>query len=213
MTGELLSLNIGPPREVTQDGVTVRTGIFKEPVQGRRLLRRTNIDGDGQADLENHGGESKAACAYSQAHYAHWEHELQRGPFPFGQFGENFTLRGLTEDAVHLGDVFRVGGATVEVSQPRLPCSKLGLRMQDNRFPKRFLRSLRTGFYLRVLEEGEVGAGDVMERLETGPGQVTVREACRLLHFDRADRAGIQRVLEVPALSPDWRREFDALLA
>jgi MOSC domain-containing protein YiiM len=178
MTGELLSLNIGPPREVTQDGVTVRTGIFKEPVQGRRLLRRTNIDGDGQADLENHGGESKAACAYSQAHYAHWEHELQRGPFPFGQFGENFTLRGLTEDAVHLGDVFRVGGATVEVSQPRLPCSKLGLRMQDNRFPKRFLRSLRTGFYLRVLEEGEVGAGDVLERLETGPGQGPASSGC-----------------------------------
>jgi MOSC domain-containing protein YiiM len=209
---EILSLNVSLPREVRDGDRTLRTGIFKEPVTGRRVLQRTNLEGDGQADLENHGGRSKAACVYSHDHYAYWERELGLGPLPFGQFGENLSVRGLTEDAVHIGDIFRVGNAKVEVSQPRVPCFKLGIRMGSPGFPKLFLASLRTGFYLRVLEEGELGAGDALERLEVGPERIAVREACRLLHFDRGDHEAIRRVLSVPALSPEWRRSFEKLL-
>jgi MOSC domain-containing protein YiiM len=209
---EILSLNVSLPREVRDADRTLRTGIFKEPVTGRRMLRLTNFEGDGQADLENHGGRSKGACVYSHDHYAYWEDELGLDPLPFGQFGENLTVRGLTEDEVHIGDVFRVGDAKVEVSQPRIPCSKLGMRMGSSGFPKLFLASLRTGFYLRVLEEGELGAGDALERLALGPEQVPVREACRLLHFDRGNREGIRRVLTIPALSAEWRRAFEKLL-
>jgi MOSC domain-containing protein YiiM len=210
--GELLSLNVALPKEVRDGDRTLRTGIFKEPVTGRRMLRRTNLEGDGQADLENHGGESKAACVYSHDHYAYWERQLGRGPLPFGQFGENLTVRGLTEEAVHIGDIFRLGEAKVEVSQPRVPCFKLGVRMGLKSFPKLFLASLRTGFYLRVLYEGELGAGDALERLALGPERIAVREACRLLHFDRGNRDGIRRVLSIPALSPEWRRSFEKLL-
>jgi MOSC domain-containing protein YiiM len=209
---EILALNVSLPREVRDGDRTLRTGIYKKPVTRRRMLRRTHFEGDGQADLENHGGIAKAACVYSHDHYAYWERELGLGPLPFGQFGENLTVRGLTEDVVHIGDVFRAGDAKVEVSQPRVPCFKLGIRMGSRSFPKLFLASLRTGFYLRVLEEGELGAGDVLERLALGPEQMAVREACRLLHFDRGDRDGIQRVLSVPALSADWRRSFEKLL-
>jgi MOSC domain-containing protein YiiM len=208
----ILSLNVSLPREVRDGERTLRTGIFKEPVTGRRMLRRTNLEGDGQADLENHGGRSKAVCVYSHDHYAYWERELGLGPLAFGHFGENLTVRGLTEDAVHIGDIFRAGDAKVEVSQPRAPCSKLGARMGSPGFPKLFLASLRTGFYLRVLEEGELGAGDALERLELGPERIAVREACRLLHFDRADHEGIRRVLGIPALSAEWRRSFEKLL-
>ena len=209
---EILSLNVSLPREVRDGDRMLHTGIFKEPVSGRRMLRRTNLEGDGQADLENHGGRSKAACVYSHDHYAYWEHELGVGPLPFGQFGENLTVRGLTEDAVHIGDIFRVGDAKVEVSQPRVPCFKLGIRMHSASFPKLFLASLRTGFYLRVLAEGELGAGDVLERIALGPKRIAVREACRLLHFERGDHEGIRRILSVPALSPEWRRSFEKLL-
>lgn len=209
---EILSLNVALPREVRDGDRTVRTGIFKEPVTGRRMLRRTHFEGDGQADLENHGGRSKAAYVYSHDHYAYWESELGLGPLPCGQFGENLTVRGLTEETVHIGDVFRLGGAKVEVSQPRVPCFKLGIRMGSSSFPKLFLKSLRTGFYLRVLEEGELGAGDLLERIALGPGQISVRETCRLLHFERGDREGIRQVLSVPALSAEWRRSFEKLL-
>ena len=131
---EILSLNVSLPREVRDGDRTLRTGIFKQPVTGRRMLQRTNLEGDGQADLENHGGRPKAVCVYSHDHYAYWERELGLGPLPFGQFGENLTVRGLTEDAVHIGDIFRVGDAKVEVSQPRVPCFKLGIRMGSPAF-------------------------------------------------------------------------------
>jgi len=209
---EILSLNLSLPREVRDGDRTLRTSIFKEPVTGRRMLRRTHLEGDGQADLENHGGRSKAVCVYSHDHYAYWERELGLGPLPCGQFGENLTVRGLTEEEVHIGDVFRVGGAKVEISQPRVSCFKLGIRMGSSSFPKLFLASLRTGFYLRVLEEGELGAGDALERLALGPGRIAVREACRLLHFERGDRERIRRVISVPALSAEWRRSFEKLL-
>lgn len=205
---EILSLNVGLPQEIRDGKRVVRTGIFKEPVLGRRLLSALQLEGDGQADLENHGGASKAAYAYSFDHYAPWQRELDR-PLPFGQFGENFTVRGLTEERVHIGDVFRVGEARVEVTQPRVPCFKLGLRMGDPGFVGVFLKSLRTGFYLRVLQEGHVAAGDRLERERQGPGAVSVAEAMRLLFFAKEDLAGARRVLEVPALSPEWRSEFE----
>jgi len=209
---ELLSLSLSEPREVEWKGRRVRTGIFKEPVRGRRLLTRTHFEGDGQADLENHGGIDKAAYVYSNDHYSTWARELDRESLPHGQFGENLTVTGLLEDEVHIGDVFRLGGARVVVTQPRVPCFKLGIRMGDASFPKRFLASLRSGFYLAVLEEGRVGTGDEVERIETGPGRVTVREIQHSLHFDRGNRATLERALAVPALSADWRRSLEELL-
>lgn len=209
----LRSLNVGQPREVDRDGTTIATGIFKEPVDGRIALRATNLDGDGQADLSAHGGIHKAVYVYSCDHYDFWRGELGRDDLRYGQFGENFSVEGWTDDEVHIGDVFRVGSARLEVSQPRTPCFKLGLRMGDASFPKRFLASGRPGFYLRVLAEGAVAAGDAMERVRVGPEEMTVQEVSRLLHFERGDRARVKRVLAIPALSPEWRRSFEALLA
>jgi MOSC domain-containing protein YiiM len=209
----LLSVNVAKPREVDRDGEKIATGIFKEPVDGRVALRATNLDGDGQADLSVHGGIHKAVYVYSVDHYAFWRAELGRDDLRYGQFGENFSVAGWTDDEVHIGDVFRVGTALLEVTQPRTPCFKLGLRMGDATFPKRFLASGRPGFYLRVLEEGEVGAGDAMERVRVGPEEMTVQEVTRLLHFERGDRARLKRVLAIPALSPEWRRSFEELLA
>lgn len=209
---EILSLNVGLPKDVRDGKRVVRTGIFKGSVIGPRHLGRLQLEGDGQADLENHGGASKAAYAYSADHYAHWQRELDR-PLPFGGFGENFTVTGMTEETVRIGDVFRVGAALVEVTQPRVPCFKLGLRMGDPRFVGVFLKSLRTGFYLRVLEEGAVAAGDRFVGEAEGPGGVSVADAMRLLFFDKQDRAGARRVLAVPALSPEWRAELEKRLA
>jgi MOSC domain-containing protein YiiM len=171
---KVLSVNVSPPAEVVHGG---KTGIFKEPVDSRVTLRTLNLDGDGQADLEGYGGICRAAYVYSIENYDHWKRELGRTDFAFGQFGENFTVEGMLEDRIHVGDVFRVGGALVEVTQPRVPCYKLGIKMGFPRFVKKFLASCRVGFYLRVLEEGEVGAGDVLDRVRTDPERMTVREA------------------------------------
>ena len=212
-SGTLVSVNVGLPKPVVHGDRTLITGIFKEPVAGRVRLRRSNLEGDGQADLENHGGEWKAVHAYAHEYYAHWERELGRTDLPYGQFGENFTLRGCLDDEVHVGDVFEVGSARVEVTQPRSPCFKLGIRMGAPSFPKRFLNSGRVGFYLRVLVEGEVGAGDAFERVAVGPERTSVREVSRLLHFDAGNVEGIRRVLRIPALSPAWRASFEERLA
>ncbi len=171
----LLSVNVSLPSLVPYGRGMVSTGIFKVPVEDRVALRRLNLDGDGQADLVNHGGPHRAAYAYPVENYEYWARELDRADFAFGQFGENFTVEGMTEDDVHIGDVFRVGGALVEVSQPRPPCFKLGIKMGMPKFPKLFLASGRVGFYVRVLEEGEVGRGDVFERVVAHPERVTVR--------------------------------------
>ena len=210
---KLLSVNVSLPREVPHGRGTVSTGIFKEPVGGRIRLRKTNLDGDGQADLENHGGIDRAAYAYSIENYDHWRHELGRNEFAFGQFGENFTVEGMMEDDIHIGDVFRVGEALVEVTQPRPPCFKLGIKMGMAGFPKLFLASGRVGFYLRVLEEGEVGAGDMFERTGRDPEQVTVREMSRLLFFEPENLEVAKRALRVRALSPGWRDSFRERLA
>ncbi|MDP6560934.1 MAG: MOSC domain-containing protein [Candidatus Binatia bacterium] len=208
----LLSVNVSMPKEVPCRDKTITTGIFKEPVGGRVLLRLLNLEGDGQADLKEHGGIYRAAYVLSYNYYAHWERELGRGGFPYGQFGENFTVEGMTDDDVHVGDVLRVGGALVEVTQPRVPCFKLALRMEDPGFLKSFMAHARVGYHLRVLEEGEVGAGDTIERVRTGPGWMTVREMFKLLYHNQEKLEGARRALCIPALSPDWRRSFEKIV-
>jgi MOSC domain-containing protein YiiM len=210
---KLLSVNVSPPREVAHNGNMVATGIFKRPIAGRVMLRTLNLDGDGQADLVGHGGIYKAAYAYSVENYEYWKRELGRADLSFGQFGENFTVEGMTEDEVNVGDVFRVGGALVEVTQPRVPCYKLGIKMGLRGFEKAFLASGRVGFYLRVVEEGEVGAGDGLDRVGTDPGRMTVREMCHLLYFDPENLEGAKKALGIRALSPGWRQSFEERLA
>jgi MOSC domain-containing protein YiiM len=210
---KLLSVNVSPPREVVYGSKAVTTGIFKEPIHGRIMLGTLNLVGDGQADLVGHGGVYKAAYAYSVENYEYWKRELGRADLAFGQFGENFTVEGMLEDEVHVGDVYRVGGALVEVTQPRVPCYKLGIKMGLRGFEKMFLASYRVGFYLRVLEEGEVGAGDVLDRVRTDPERMTVREICRLLYFDPENLEGARKALRIRALSPGWRRSFEERLA
>jgi MOSC domain-containing protein YiiM len=210
---KLLSVNVSPPKEGTKGDRTVTTGIFKEPVDGRVMLRTLNLDGDGQADLVGHGGIYKAAYAYSVENYDYWKRELGRTDFPFGQFGENFTVEGMLEDEIHVGDVFRAGGALVEVTQPRVPCYKLGIKMGLRGFEKNFLASRRVGFYLRVLEEGDVGAGDTFDRVRTDPEKMTVQEICGLLYFNPEDLEGARKALRIRALSPGWRQSFEERLA
>ncbi len=209
---KLLSVNVSLPKEVPYEDKTTTTGIFKEPVNGRVMLRSLNLDGDGQADLKGHGGIYKAAYAYSMENYEYWRRELGRTDFTFGQFGENFTVEGMLDDAIHVGDVFRVGSALVEVTQPRVPCFKLGIKMGLAQFPKMFLATCRVGFYLRVLEEGEVGAGDVFERTKIDPERMPVREVCHLLYFDRKNLEGTEKALRIQALSPGWRGSFEERL-
>jgi MOSC domain-containing protein YiiM len=214
----LLSLQVGQPREVVDDyGRTVLTGIFKEPVAGHRMLRRHNVVGDAQADLTVHGGPDKAVYAYSADHYPGWRQELGRD-LAFGTFGENLTIEGVDERAIAVGDVFAVGDALVEVSQPRAPCSKLALRMGSLTFPKRFLASGRTGFYLRVLAEGEIGAGDPVERRSADPRRLTIHRLCRLRYFGPEvltadDRAAYADAAAHPALAAGWRQWFADRLA
>lgn len=210
---KLLSVNVSLPREISHKGRTVTTGIFKEPVADRVMLRELNLDGDGQADLIGHGGVYKAAYVYSHEHYDHWAKELGRDDFAFGQFGENLTVEGMLDHDIHVGDRFRIGGALVEVTQPRVPCFKLGIRMGVEGFENVLLSSNRVGFYLRVLEEGEVGAGDLIERIEAGPEAVTVAEVNNLLYFDVGNMEGARRALRVKALSPGWRGSFEDRLA
>lgn len=208
----LLSVNVSQPKAISYRGKTVRTGIFKEPVKGRVMLRRLNLDGDGQGDLNVHGGPDKAVYVYTVEHYDFWARALGRNDFTFGQFGENFTVEGMPEERIHIGDVFRVGSALVEVSQPRVPCYKLGLKMGSTRFIKQFLASGRVGFYLRVLEEGEVGAGDEIHRVRAGPEQMTIREIVRLAYFDPENVEGTQKAIRISALSPGWREMFEERL-
>ncbi len=208
----LISINVGLPREITHGGQTVTTGIFKLPVAGPVWLGRQNLEGDGQADLRVHGGADKAVYVYPFEHYAFWAGELGRHDFSHGQFGENFTTRGLLEDEVSIGDVFRIGGARVQVTQPRSPCFKLGIRMGDENFPGRFATANRTGFYLRVLEEGVVKAGDAIALIEQPRGSISVRDAFRLRHGAGGTRAEYERAARVPALTPSWRAAFEKRL-
>ena len=209
---KLLSVNVSLPREVPYKGKTVRTGIFKEAAQGRVKLGGLNLEGDGQADLVGHGGIYKAVHVYSIENYDYWKRELGRDDFSYGQFGENFTVEGMPDDKVNVGDVFRVGTALVEVTQPRVPCFKLAMKMEMPNFLKVLMPSERMGFYLRVLEEGEVGAGDVLERVKVGPEQMSVREMFHLLYFAKQKPEGARKALRIPAMSPGWRSSFEEIV-
>ena len=210
---KLVSVQVGRPRTVQWQGKPVCTGIYKEPVIGRIIVYQSNLDGDQQADLTVHGGPDKAIYAYPFEHYMTWGHELGRRDFSFGQFGENFTVEGMREEMVHLGDIFRIGHAWLEVTQPRVPCYKLGVKMGSMQFLKRFLASGRTGYYLRVLEEGEVGAGASVERIKTDPERMTIREAVRLAFVEQRDVAMLEKALRIQALSQEWRNMFQKQLA
>ena len=207
----LVSVNVGLPREVKWEAGSVITGIFKNPVQGPVMARTLDLDGDGQADLSVHGGAHKAIYAYPSEHYSYWRRELSVTEMPYGMFGENFTTEAVLEDEVHIGDRFRVGTAELVVTQPRLPCYKLGLKFGRDDMVKRFLASGRTGFYLSVSREGEVEAGRRLESTHRDPAGVTIPEITRLYvskHYSPADVEKLHRVLEVPALPESWRKYF-----
>ncbi len=205
---KLLSVNVGLPREVEWRGRPVTTGIFKSPVAGRVKVRTLNLDGDRQADLSVHGGPDKAVYAYPAEHYEYWRQELPGVDLPPGSFGENFTTEGLRETEARIGDRFRVGSTVVTVTQPRMPCSNLGVKFGRDDMVKRFLVSERTGFYFAVVQEGDVAAGDAIEPLERPPHEVTVSEITRLYARDREDLEALRRVVEIEALPESWLGHF-----
>ncbi|MDA2919316.1 MOSC domain-containing protein [Desulfobacterota bacterium AH_259_B03_O07] len=209
----LLSVNVSLPKEIQFKGKIVKTGIFKEPVEGRVGVRTLNIDGDGQADLLSHGGIYRAVYVYSYDNYAYWEKELSREDFTIGQFGENFTVEGMLDDEIHVGDVFRIGSALFEVTQPRVPCYKLAIKMEVEGFYNQILSSGRLGFYFRVLEEGEVGAGDIIEKVSKDPVGLTITEVNNLMYFDKDNFDDMRKALRVKALSPGWRKSFEDRMA
>jgi MOSC domain-containing protein YiiM len=208
---KLISVNTGLPREVTWHGRNVTTAIFKQPVAGRIALRKLNLDGDRQADLSVHGGQDKAVYCYPITHYDYWKRELPGRELPLAMFGENFTTDGLLEDSVHLGDQFSVGSAEVVVTQPRLPCYKLGVRFQLDDMVRRFLASGRTGFYLAVTREGEVSAGDEIKVMARDPNTVPVSDITRLYiakRYGDDDVTSVERALRVAALPESWKQYF-----
>ena len=226
MRMKLVSVNVGLPREVAWHGMNVTTGIFKQPVNGRVALRKLNLDGDRQADLTVHGGKDKAVYCYPVKHYEYWKKELPGRDLQMGMFGENFTIdfsredigsgelgenSGLPEDLIHIGDRFSVGSAEVVVTQPRLPCYKLGVRFQLDDMVKRFLTSGRSGFYLAVLGEGKVGAGDEMETVSLDPNAIAVSDITRLYvakRYSDEDARSVRRALQVEALPESWKEYF-----
>jgi ferredoxin-NADP reductase/MOSC domain-containing protein YiiM len=208
----LLSVNVGLPRDVTWSGKTVRTGIWKSPVEGRRMVRKLNIVGDGQGDLAGHGGEQRAVFVYQRESYHYWERFLGRNDFVYGQFGENFTIEGLSDDEVCIGDRYRIGDTIFEVSQPRVTCYRIGIRMNEPRMASLLVAHRRPGFYFRVLQEGEVGAGDDIVKIADGPERITVAEVDGLLYLPGHSRKELQRALRVPALSKGWQESFHAML-
>jgi MOSC domain-containing protein YiiM len=205
---KIISLNVGLPRLVLRDGEPVSTGIFKEPIDGRVMMRTLNLDGDRQADLSVHGGPSKAVYVYPAEHYDSWKRELPEMNLPWGMFGENFTTTGLLETEINIGDKFRIGTAEVMVTQPRMPCYKLGLKFGRPDIIKRFLQSERTGFYLAVLKEGEVGTGDEFEPLARDANDVRVSDITRLYTREKHNAKLLRRAIEVEALPESWRGYF-----
>jgi MOSC domain-containing protein YiiM len=209
---KLISIQVGRPRIVLQHGQEVSTGIFKAPVEMRLHLREFNLDGDQQADLSVHGGQNKAVYAYPSEHYAFWKNELPGVDLPWGSFGENFTTAGLLESDVCIGDRFQIGTAEVVVTQPRLPCFKLNLKFDRDDMIKRFLASHFTGFYLRVLREGEIGAGDEIVQKRQDENRVTVLDTLRIYLHESDSSELLHRALQVKYLSPSWRKEFSELI-
>ena len=193
-----------------QDGAY---GVWKDPVRGRRRVGKLNLDGDGQGDLEGHGGEHRAVFVYQIESYRHWQDQLQRSDFVYGQFGENFTVEGLPDDGVYIGDRYRIGSALFEVTQPRVTCYRVGIRMNEPRMAAFLTSSGRPGFYFRVLEEGEVGAGDEIVKVDEGKERMSVAEVNALLYSPQHPRDRLERALQIAALSPGWRSSFIALLS
>ncbi|MBR0937440.1 MOSC and FAD-binding oxidoreductase domain-containing protein [Bradyrhizobium jicamae] len=208
----LLSVNVGLPRDIDWKGRTVRTGIWKTPVPGRCRVGRLNLAGDGQGDLAGHGGEQRAVFVYQIESYRHWQDQLNRTDFVHGQFGENFTIEGLPDDAVCIGDRYRIGSALFEVTQPRVTCYRVGIRVNEPRMPALLTSSGRPGFYFRVLREGDVGAGDDIVKEEEASERMTVAEINALLYSPDHPRDRLERALRIEALSAGWRRSFEAIL-
>ena len=205
---KIISLNVGRPRLVVWEGQAVSTGIYKTPVEGRVMLRKLNLDGDRQADLTVHGGPTKAAYVYPAEHYDYWKRELPEMELPWGMFGENFTAGGLDEATVNIGDRLRLGAAEVLVTEPRMPCYKLGIKFGRMDILKRFLASGRTGFYFSVEREGEVETGDEVELIGRDENNVTVSDITRLYAHDRGDFETMRRAMAVEALPESWRSYF-----
>ncbi len=211
-SARLLSVNVGLPRDITWEGRTVRTAIWKSPVSGRVRVRRLNIEGDGQGDLAGHGGEQRAVFVYQAESYRYWEKELGRSDFVPGQFGENFTVEGVPDDQTCVGDRYRIGTAVFEVTQPRVTCYRVGIRMSEPRMPALLTARGRPGFYFRVIEEGDVGAGDTLVKVADGDERMTIAEINALLYLPGHPRDRLERALRIAALSPGWRTSFEAIL-
>ena len=205
---KVIAVSIGQPITLDYEGRQVRTGIFKQPVDGRVQIGLCGLAGDGQADLEAHGGKDKAIYVYSVENYRYWEQQLQRGTLSYGQFGENLTVEGMLDESVHIGDVFSIGTSVVQVTQPRVPCYKLGIRMEAGHFPKEFMFSGKVGFYLRVLQAGDVGAGDAIECLGRDPVGLNVRESMLALSNQAERFEIIAKALQIDALSSAWRSDL-----
>ena len=208
----VVSVNVAQPRAETINGREVTTGIYKQPTAVRVRVRRHSLEGDGQADLRVHGGEFKAVYAYPLEHYEYWERFLQRTNLPLGMFGENLTTTGLLESTVCIGDVLRIGSSVLQVTHPRMPCFKLAHKFGRPQFIKEFLQSGRSGFYLRVIEEGELGASDTIEIVRRDPNEVTVRGLTGVTDLKEIDRELAMRAMKVDALPPSWREDVAAIL-
>lgn len=208
----LIAVNVGMPKDVAWHGKTTHTGIWKQPVAGPVMARRLNLDGDGQGDLAGHGGEQRAVLVYQLDSYRHWQDYLKRDDFTYGQFGENFTVDGLADDEVCVGDRFTIGDAAFEVTQPRVTCYRVGLRLGEPQMAALLVSHHRPGFYLRVLTEGRVRAGDEIVKTASGPEEMTVAEMSALLYLPGHARPQLERALRIPALSPGWQTSMRALL-
>src|SRR5215471_6934591 len=208
----LLSVNVGLPRDIEWKGRSVHTAVWKDPVRGRCRVGRLNLDGDGQGDLAGHGGEQRAVFVYQIESYRYWQKQLRRSDFVNGQFGENFTIEGLPDDAVCIGDRYQIGSALFEVTQPRVTCYRVGIRMNEPRMPGLLTSSGRPGFYFRVLQEGVVGAGDEIRKVGEAQTRMTVAEINALLYSPDHARDRLERASRIEALSPGWRSSFEALL-
>jgi ferredoxin-NADP reductase/MOSC domain-containing protein YiiM/ferredoxin len=210
--GALLSVNVGLPQDVTWQGRAVHTAVWKKPVAGPQMVRRLNIDGDGQGDLAGHGGEQRAVFVYQIESYRYWQEQLGRDDFEYGQFGENFTVQGLADDQVCIGDRYQIGGAVFEVTQPRVTCFRVGIRMDNPQMPALLVSHHRPGFYFRVLTEGPVQAGQEIIKLASGPEAMTVAETDALLYLPGHPRQQVLRALRIPALSGGWKTSFQEML-
>jgi MOSC domain-containing protein YiiM len=209
---KVVSVNVGLPRKVTWQGKTYRTGIFKDPVEGAVPIHFDNLEGDGQAELSVHGGTDKAVYAYPSEHYRYWRDRFPELDMPWGMFGENLTTNGKTEESVHIGDRYRIGSAQVVVSQPRMPCSKLGMRFQNKAIIKDFLASKKSGWYYSVAKEGSVSAGDEIQLIDRASDSISVREILELHERRHAERDILESIVQIEGLSEAWRRRFLRLM-